>query len=97
MKKDHFITGLILGILAPVLGIAVFYFWKAYPNKFSDFIYVVSQSNSLITALLSFALLANALVFTLFVNRKLDRTAKGIFTVTLIFALPIIIYKLISA
>ncbi len=97
MKKDSFITGLIIGILAPAIGITAFYFWKAYPNKFSDFIYVVRQSTSLITALLSFALLANALVFTLFVNRKLDKTAKGIFTITLVYALPIIVYKLFNS
>lgn len=96
MKKDSFILGIILGILAPVLGFVGFYFWKAYPNRFVDFIAVIKQSNSLITALISFALLANAIVFTIFINKKLDKTAKGIFLVTLIVALPVIIYKLFS-
>ncbi len=96
MKKDSFLLGIILGILAPAIGIFAFYYWKAYPNRFVDFINVVKQSNSLITALMSFALLANAIVFTIFINKKLDKTAKGIFLVTIIYALPVIIYKLFS-
>ena len=96
MKKDSFLLGIIVGILAPAIGIFAFYYWKAYPNRLVDFINVVKQSNSLITALMSFALLANAIVFTIFINKKLDKTAKGIFLVTIIYALPVIIYKLVS-
>ncbi|MBS1730310.1 MAG: hypothetical protein JSS67_05970 [Bacteroidetes bacterium] len=94
MKKDSFLLGIILGILSPVVGIIAFYFWKAYPNTFLDFFNVVKQNNSLITALMSFALLANAIVFTFFINKKIDKTAKGIFLITVLFALPVIIYKL---
>lgn len=94
MKKDSFIAGTIIGLLAPIIGIAAFYFWKASSAAFLDFLDVVMHSSTLLTAMISFALLANAVVFTIALNTRKDKMARGIFVMTLLLALPAIIYKI---
>ena len=94
MKKDHLLTGILIGVLAPFIGIFVFYLWKARSAAFIDFLDVVLHTSSLLTAMISFALLANAAAFTIALNTKHDKAAKGIFAVTLVLAVPALIYKL---
>lgn len=94
MKKNSFPFGIILGIAAPFLGMIIFYFWKASANPFLYFMEVVFENKSLLTAMISFSLLINAGVFTWAVNSGKDKTARGIFLVTLLIMLPLIVYKL---
>lgn len=96
MKKDSLLTGIIIGIVAPFIGIYLFYLWKARSAKFGDFLNVVLHTGTLLTAAISFALLANAAAFTIALNTKKDQTAKGIFATTLILAIPSILYKIFA-
>ncbi len=94
MKKYSFLIGIILGLLSPMLGILIFYFWKANGNPFPVFLEALAQNKTLLTAAISFALFVNAAVFTWAVNTNKNRTAKGIFFITLLITIPAIIYKL---
>ncbi|MBG9378363.1 hypothetical protein I5907_19145 [Panacibacter sp. DH6] len=94
MKKDSIITGIVIGIVAPFIGIYLFYLWKARSARFADFLDVVLHTATLLTAAISFALLANAAAFTIALNTKKDKTAKGIFATTLVLAIPAILYKI---
>jgi len=94
LKKNSFPLGIIIGIIAPVVGILIFYLWKASANPFGYFLEVVFENKSLLTAMISFSLFANAAAFTWAVNTSKDKTAKGVFLVTLLIMLPLIIYKL---
>ena len=94
LARDNMKMGLILGLLAPLLGVAGFYFVHFYPAAFSDFIYRISHEKPLVTAISSFSLLANAVIFTIYINLGKDKTAKGIFAITCIYAVVILIYKL---
>lgn len=96
MKKDSFLSGVIIGLLAPLIGIFAFYFWKARSAEFFDFLNVVFHSSTLLTAMISFALLGNAIVFTIALNTRNDKMAKGIFVMTLILAIPAILFKIFS-
>ena len=86
--------GLLLGILAPIAGLLVFYFWKASSTPLGYFLEFLLQNKTLLTAAISFSLFANAIVFTWAVNTHKDKTAKGVFLVTLLITIPLIIYKL---
>jgi len=94
LKKNSFQLGIVIGILAPFAGVLIFYLWKAGSNPFLYFLEVVLENKSLLTAVISFALLANALVFTWAVNTDKDKTARGIFFITLIMMVPLIVYKI---
>ena len=94
MKINSFLPGIILGIISPVLGILIFYFWKAANNPFSYFLQALIENKTLLTAAISFSLFVNAAVFTWAVNSGKDKMARGIFLVTLIITIPAIIYKI---
>jgi len=93
LKKNQFLFGIILGLISPLLGIIVFYLWKAPSSPFTLFLEALIENKTLLTAAISFSLLINAVVFTWCVNTKRDKIAKGVFIVTLIITIPAIIYK----
>ena len=94
--KDNFKLGLAIGLFAPLLGIVGHYFAKAYPLgvDFFEYIELMGIEKQYLTKAVTFSLLANAVFFTIFVNSRKDKTAKGIFIVTVIYAIAAIILKL---
>ena len=51
------------------------------------------SNKSLLTAAISFSLLINAIAFTWAVNTRKDKTAKGIFVMTIIYAVVAMLFK----
>ena len=94
-KKDNLKLGLVLGLLGPILGLVVVYFIKYGELTFSDFFELFINTKSMITAIGSLSLLANVVLFTLYVNTHRDNTAKGIFIVTLIYGIAILLLKVV--
>jgi len=94
LKQHPFLAGIIIGIASPIVGIFIFYLWKAPSAQFGYFLQTMLSSKSLLTAAISFSLLINAIAFTWAVNTRKDKTAKGIFIVTLIITIPALIYKI---
>ena len=87
LKKDDLRLGLILGFLAPVLGFATYYLLRFRLFSIQEFFQVLMMQKSLLSGIVSMALIANAIVFTLYINQYKDKTAKGIFIATCIYAL----------
>ena len=61
-----------------------------------DFLEYFMNDNRLITSLGSLSLLANVVLFTLYVNTHRDETAKGIFAITLLYGIGILVLKLFN-
>ena len=95
-KKDNLRLGLVLGLVGPILGLVIVYFIKFPSSKFIDFLEYFMNDNRLITSLGSLSLLANVVLFTLYVNTHRDETAKGIFIVTLMYGIGILVLKLFN-
>lgn len=95
LKKDNFIFGFILGMVAPFAGFAVFKYTKLGPlNYFEALQYLFMEpGHRLLTVAISLSLMANAILFTIFINARIDNTAKGIFVATLIYALTALSIK----
>ena len=94
-KKDNFVFGFILGMVAPFAGFAVFKYTKLAPRSYFEslqFLFV-QPGYRLLTAAISLSLMANAILFTLYINARIDNTAKGIFVATLIYALTALSIK----
>ncbi len=94
-SKDNFKLGLILGLLAPMLGLLTFKWYKFgifSLKEFFQFLFVEPGFRTL-SAGLSLSLLANALIFTLYINAEKDKTAKGIFITTAIYGMAILLIK----
>ena len=95
LKKDNLRLGLILGLLGPLLGLLAVYFIKFPSYPFSDFLSYFMNDSKMITSVGSLSLLANVVLFTLYVNTHRDDTAKGIFIMTLLYGIGILVLKIV--
>lgn len=93
-KKDNFYFGLAIGLLIPVLSFFGYYFWKFSLFPFSSFIHALQTNKQLISALSIPCLLLNIVLFTVFINGQRDKTAKGIFTVSVAYAAGAFLFKM---
>lgn len=97
LKKDNLKLGIILGLLAPLLAMLIYYFWNfSRSMSLMEYFYVMKTNKPLLTAISSVSLLANAVIFTIYINTHRDQTAKGTFVATLLYGIFILVYKLIS-
>ncbi len=94
-KKDNFILGAVLGLIAPMAGLLLFKMYKfnVLTMKEMWFYMMHEQGYRTLSVGLSLSLLLNAVLFTIYINTNRDLTAKGIFTVTLIYGLIILSIK----
>ncbi|MBC7508922.1 MAG: hypothetical protein H7320_09265 [Ferruginibacter sp.] len=92
-KKDNFWLGTLLGLIGPIVGFSIFKMLKYSMFSLKEMYQWLTLNHNLITAWISISLFANALLFTLYVNARIDKTAKGIFLVTVIYALAALLIK----
>ncbi len=97
-KKDNLKLGFALGFVGPILGLVVVYFLKSdfRSLSFGEFLSLFFQEKRLITSIGSLSLLANVVLFTLYINTHRDKTAKGIFAITLIYGIAILLLKILN-
>jgi hypothetical protein len=95
LKINKYPYGLVLGALAPILGIVLYYYLKVGPDvlSLSDFIEYFFRNKALLTAVGSLSLIVNIVFFTIFINGKHDKTAIGIFIMTVMYGLMILYAK----
>ena len=96
LKKDNLKLGLILGLLGPLIGLIVIYYFKFSIVTFTEFLDLFINTNRLITSIGSLSLVANVVLFTIYINTHRDHTAKGIFMVTLVFGIALLILKILN-
>lgn len=94
LRRDNLRMGIVMGFIAPIIGMFAYYFVKFYPTfSLGDFFRVLGSQKTLITGIVSVSLLANALIFTIYINTRRDSTAKGIFVATCIYAIAALLFK----
>jgi hypothetical protein len=95
-KKDNLRFGMLLGFIAPLLSLIVYYFVKFYPlYSVNDCLEFIAANKSLVTAISVPCLVLNIALFTFYINTRRDKTAKGIFAITLIYAIGALLLKFI--
>jgi hypothetical protein len=95
-KKDNLRLGLVLGLVAPIISLIIYYFVKFYPTfTLKDFFTFMQTNKSQITAISVPCLVLNIALFTIYINSHRDNTAKGVFAATLIYAILALLFKFI--
>ena len=92
-KKDNFIFGMALGLVAPLIGFMLFKFYKFNGLTLTEMLQWMKFNPNLISVSISVSLMANAVLFTIYINSHRDKTAKGIFLLTVIYAIIAMIFK----
>ncbi|WP_207512515.1 hypothetical protein [Longitalea luteola] len=95
-KKDNLRFGMLLGFIAPLLSLVAYYFIKFYPTfSVKDCLIFIADNKNQITAISVPCLVLNIALFTFYINTRRDKTAKGIFAITLIYAIGALLLKFI--
>lgn len=87
LKRDNLKLGLVLGLLTPLLSFVIYYFIRFRLYSFGEYLSALKDNKPLLTGITIPCLLLNIALFTIYINTHRDKTAKGIFTVTLIYAI----------
>ncbi len=95
MKRNVPVFGLIIGIIFPMLGMLVMYLIKFTGTPFTEFIRVMTSNHKVAAMVLSLSLLANAIPFIYYTNKRLDFTARGILIATMLYAVIIVLLKFV--
>jgi len=96
LKKDNLRLGLILGLVAPIISLFIYYFIKFYPTfSLKDFFYFLRTNRSQITAVSVPCLVLNIALFTYYINSHKDSTAKGVFAATIVYAILALVFKFV--
>lgn len=96
-KKNKLSLGILLGFLTPVVGFFLYYLLVFMPKHIglSEFMQVLLTNKQMIPKVISICLVLNGVVFYLYTQNRRDITAKGIFLVTMLYAITILLLKLI--
>ncbi|GGB03174.1 hypothetical protein [Puia dinghuensis] len=95
-KKDNLRLGLVLGLIAPILSLVIYYFVQFYPlYTIREFFGFIQTNKSQVTAISVPCLVLNIALFTIYINTHRDKTAKGVFAATLIYAILAMLFKFI--
>ncbi len=92
-KRDSLKLGLILGFIAPLISLAGYYLLRFRVYSFGDYLSALAKNKPLLTGITIPCLLLNIALFTLYINTHRDQTAKGIFSITLLYAIASIFLK----
>jgi len=96
LKKDNLRLGLILGLVAPIFSLFIYYLIKFYPTfSLRDFFYFLRTNKSQITAVSVPCLVLNIALFTYYINSHKDSTAKGVFAATIVYAVLALVFKFV--
>ena len=92
-KKDNLKFGLLLGFIAPLISMVIYYFVRFSEFSVSDVLGLMAREKNQITAIIVPCLVLNIALFTFYVNTQRDKTAKGIFATTLVYAIGSLLVK----
>ena len=92
-KKDNLKFGLLLGFIAPLISMVIYYFVRFSEFSVSDVLGLMAREKNQITAIIVPCLVLNIALFTFYVNTQRDKTAKGIFAITLVYAIGSLLVK----
>jgi hypothetical protein len=76
-----------------MLGMLVMYLIKFNDTPFMSFIATMKSNHKIAALVLSLSLLANAIPFIYYTNRRLDLTARGILVATILYAVLIVLLR----
>ena len=91
-KYDNQKLGLIIGLLAPIITMFLIYLFAFNQYNFKELIDVL-LAKRVFTKIVSLCVIPNLAFFFLFINKYYHRSARGVLTATIIFAIFVFVTK----
>jgi hypothetical protein len=95
LKRDNLQLGLVLGLVLPLIIFLLIYLVRFGDASLPDFLSTFATQKSLITFFGVWCLVSNIALFTYYVNTQKDKTAKGIFAMTLLYGIAVLVAKVL--
>jgi hypothetical protein len=92
---DNLYLGIFSGISAPVISFYIFCYYMYPDDRISDVLKKYIENNVL-THVLSLSLIANLILFFLFLSANNELSARGVLYATFIYAVVVIFLKFIK-
>ena len=83
-----------MGLITPFIVLVIIYFLRFSSYDFDAFLKTFFQQKQMITFFGVWCLVGNIALFTYYINTNKDNTAKGIFAITLVYGIGILVLKL---
>lgn len=93
--SDNFFIGLFLGIIVPVIAFSIFSTVN-FPDRSIVDTLSFYKKGSVLTHVISLSVLANLIVFFLFLNNKKEKTARGIIGGSFVYVFVVLIIMLLK-
>ncbi|HEY0355785.1 MAG TPA: hypothetical protein VGC29_06260 [Flavisolibacter sp.] len=94
LTRDNLKLGLILGLITPLIVFVIVYYARFTGYSFSEFVDLFMREKQIITFWGVWCLVGNIALFTYYINTNKDKTAKGIFAISLVYGIGILLLKL---
>ena len=91
MKRNSPVSGFIIGLLLPFLGLTVMYFKWGQHNGFGNFIKSLTYQKGMASKVFTLSLLINLIPFAYCNIKRIDLTMRGIFIATMLYVLFILL------
>ena len=97
LKQDKLALGILLGFLLPIIGFFLFYLGVFLPKhvSFAEYLFLFRDNKNMIPKVASICLILNGFIFYFYTQSRKDLTSKGIFLVTMLYAVGILLLKII--
>lgn len=98
-SPDHIIAGLLIGLVFPLSGVLLLYFFwgngdfKSYCTMFFDTHNYLRVDKA--SKVLSLSMITNLIPFYYFLNKKKYQTARGVLTAMFVYGIIIVLYKFV--
>ena len=96
LKKDNLKLGILLGLISPMFVLTLIYLIKFSEYDLNEFLRTFFRENRLITFFGVWCLVGNIALFTYYINTNRDKTAKGIFAITIVYGIGTLVLKLFN-
>jgi len=94
-RYNNIRVGLVLGLLAPLLGFVIVYLATFRGTSFMEYLELLSYRKKL-NSVISLSVVPNLLLFFIFIWLNYLYSARGVLASTLLFALIVIITKFLT-
>lgn len=92
--RDNLNLGLVLGFITPLLIFLGIYLVRFAGYSFDEFLRTFFNENKLITFFGAWCLVGNIALFTYYINTGRDRTARGVFILSVVYGILVLLLKL---
>lgn len=96
MRINRPVIGFFIGLLMPVIGFLIVYLVMNTGYGFTTFVNNLTIYPKNLAKVLSLSILANILPFIIFTNRRQDYAARGVFIATMLYAVAIVLLKVLG-